>query len=601
MEFVQHMDNQANRRTIPSKPGTMVRATVGHDQRAALLELWTMLKRGTSDADISSRVKEIIRSCAPSNGVAERTQLLTLLCRLIVQKRDCRNGGGEKDVTYSAIVALRQALPETSFAIVKLLPTFGYFKDLTLIATRAQEANDKALVAACVAAIACAVQSRDVLACKWAPRENKATSWLAEKVRRKLSMRAKTYRKHLSKVMAENAVNVPEVLMSAKRFREIEPEKVPSRCLKVHRRAFLDEDKKGQRRHVEDNDPDLADRELCRRKFEETIKAGKALNGSQNFPYELVADVRKNGVPSDMQRQTMNSMWKSIVENVKKQIAEQKAKDAAASSASSASSGETKVEKKEIEAMSFDPSLMVPMSDVSGSMTCCNEVPMNNSIAMGLLLAEVGHPAFRGRVLTFHSTPSWVVFDATEDFVSRVQKLAQAPWGGSTNFEAAMGLIAAVVREHRLTEDQIPGITCFSDMKFDAANCSRGGYGSTGNSWNTHYERIQALFANIGTEITGKPYMAPRICFWDLANSSSYGGSGQPGFPVTSNDQGVQMISGFSPALLKLVMTGKRLDTPWETFLKAVTDDRYDEVEKVALQAKEIDPAFVAAATAAVE
>ena len=108
--------------------------------------------------------------------------------------------------------------------------------------------------------------------------------------------------------------------------------------------------------------------------------------------------------------------------------------------------------------------------------------------------------------------------------------------------------------------------------------------------WNTHYERVQALFAKVGKEISGTAYKAPRICFWDLANS---GGQSQPGFPVTSGDQGVQLISGFSPALLKLVMTGERLDTPWETFLKAVTDDRYVEVEKAALSAKEIDPMFV--------
>jgi len=240
---------------------------------------------------------------------------------------------------------------------------------------------------------------------------------------------------------------------------------------------------------------------------------------------------------------------------------------------------------------SFDPSLMVPMSDVSGSM---EGVPMNNSIAFGLLLAEIGHPSFRGRVLTFDTTPQWVVFDETDDFVERVQKLERSPWGGSTNFEAAMGLIAQVVRENCLPESELPGMTCFSDMKFDCANRSGGGgyggYGASGNTWDTHYERIQALFAQVGREISGKAYAAPRICFWDLANSG--GGNAQPGFPVTSNDQGVQLISGFSPALLKLVMTGERMDTPWETFLKAVSDDRYDEVEQVALGAMEIDPSF---------
>ena len=119
--------------------------------------------------------------------------------------------------------------------------------------------------------------------------------------------------------------------LSSKRFREIEPTKIPSRCLKVHRRAFLDEDKNGARRHVEDSDPDLADREICRLKFAEVLEdPTKTLKGARNFPYELVADVRKNGAPTDLQRQTMNAMWAAIVVEVKKQIAEQKAKDALA-------------------------------------------------------------------------------------------------------------------------------------------------------------------------------------------------------------------------------------------------------------------------------
>ena len=97
------------------------------------------------------------------------------------------------------------------------------------------------------------------------------------------------------------------------------------------------------------------------------------------------------------------------------------------------------------------------------------------------------------------------------------------------------------------------------------------------------------MFAQVEKEISGT---APRICFWDLANQSH--GGRQPGFPVTAHDEGVQLISGFSPALLKLVMTGERLDTPFETFLKAVRDARYDVVEELALRAMEIDPSFVA-------
>ena len=582
--FATAMDNHANRTTIPSKPGTMVRKTVGHTHQAALLELWTMLKRGTESGEISRRVDSIVNSATANTTT--RTEIMTLLCRAIVQKRDCRNGGGEKDVVYHALMALRQHLPQTTLSLIKILPAYGYYKDLTLLANCCKQ--DAQLLANIVTIMATGIRSKNTLACKWAPREKKAGAWLAELVRKELSMSKKSYRQHLSKIMLENATKIPEVLMSSKRFREIEPSHVPSRCLKIHRRAFIDEDKHGMRRHVEDDDPQLADREICRKKFEEHLNQGKSVKGARNFPYEIVRQARK-GVVSDLERKTLNAMWQAIVDEVKQQIQGQQEKD----QGKETSQGETKTDSKNDEGsheQRFDPSKMVPMCDVSGSMTCAGGVPMENSIALGLLLSEVGHPSFRGRVLTFHSQPSWVVFDQGLDFVGRVNVLQQAAWGQSTNFEAAMGLIADVVLEHNLSENQVPGIVCFSDMKFNAAMGGNNGYGNTGNAWGTHYERIEALFQEIGNKIAGSPYLAPRICFWDLANS---GGGQQPGFPVRADDKGVQLISGFSPALLKFVMTGERLETPWCTFLKAVKDKRYDDVERVALEALEIDPSFV--------
>ena len=61
--------------------------------------------------------------------------------------------------------------------------------------------------------------------------------------------------------------------------------------------------------------------------------------------------------------------------------------------------------------------------------------------------------------------------------------------------------------------------------------------------------------------------------------------------PVTAGTPGVQLISGFSPALLKVVTTGKRMVTPWETFLDAVLDARYDLVRELVEAAGEIGPA----------
>merc|ERR1711924_174881 len=47
------------------------------------------------------------------------------------------------------------------------------------------------------------------------------------------------------------------------------------------------------------------------------------------------------------------------------------------------------------------------------------------------------------RVLTFESTPRWHKIPATSSPVEQIRNLQRAPWGGSTNFAAAMDLLLA--------------------------------------------------------------------------------------------------------------------------------------------------------------
>ena len=52
----------------------------------------------------------------------------------------------------------------------------------------------------------------------------------------------------------------------------------------------------------------------------------------------------------------------------------------------------------------LDLGKIIYMADVSGSMS---GTPMSVSIAMGILLSEICHPAFRDLVLTFHKNPTF--------------------------------------------------------------------------------------------------------------------------------------------------------------------------------------------------
>ena len=160
--------------------------------------------------------------------------------------------------------------------------------------------------------------------------------------------------------------------------------------------------------------------------------------------------------------------------------------------------------------------------------------PMEVAIAMGILVSELTHDAFKHRVLTFESDPHWVDLSGCKNIRDKVSTVQRAPWGGSTNFATACERLLAVAEHAKLTPDAIPDLIVFSDMQFNTA----GGYG-----WETQFERLQRRFAEVGRRVCGEPYGAPRIVFWNLRSSVV--------FPVSNDTPNTQMISGFSPALLK--------------------------------------------------
>jgi len=250
---------------------------------------------------------------------------------------------------------------------------------------------------------------------------------------------------------------------------------------------------------------------------------------------------------------------------------------------------------------------LVPLVDVSGSMS---GEPMEVAIALGILISELAHPAFRDRVITFESNPRWHQLNPQHDLLQKVQSLQQAPWGGSTSIEKALELIYHVVRTNKLLQEDVPDMIVFSDMQFDMAR-GQGGYGYGGSApnssnWQTTHDMVKAAFNKLGMEICGKPYEPPRIIYWNIRGNSYCGVHA----PVEADHEGVQMLSGYSPALMKLVLAGeveeeiveeetvdangvvvvtkvKKKVTPYETFRKAIDDECFDRIREILDASKE--------------
>ena len=170
--------------------------------------------------------------------------------------------------------------------------------------------------------------------------------------------------------------------------------------------------------------------------------------------------------------------------------------------------------------------------------------------------------------LPFMKNPTWVSLEGLTCLKDKVVKTQAAPWGGSTDFNTALEMILRVAVEHRLSPEEIPDLIVFSDMQFNLA----GQFGET------MHDVIKRSFAEAGVEICGRPYPAPKIIYWNLRGDTR-------GFPVQANTPNTQMLSGFSPSLLKLLLDGEpmvveevaedgtvtqRKITPEETLRKAL-------------------------------
>jgi hypothetical protein len=120
---------------------------------------------------------------------------------------------------------------------------------------------------------------------------------------------------------------VPEVLMCAQKWAEINFAKVSSLCLDRHKQAFLNEGK--------DRARDNLDRLACREHLLEMIaeKGVSGLKGQQLFPHELVQQVLnpKRGKLSDAVCAILNIQWEAVRNGLLEMVEARKAEQAQAS------------------------------------------------------------------------------------------------------------------------------------------------------------------------------------------------------------------------------------------------------------------------------
>lgn len=188
----------------------------------------------------------------------------------------------------------------------------------------------------------------------------------------------------------------------------------------------------------------------------------------------------------------------------------------------------------------------------SGTVTC-----MDVAISLGLYISERNEGPFKDAFITFHERPSLEFVKGS--LSERYNQMSRAKWGGSTNIESAFKLILKKAIEGKVPQGQMPTMMLMlSDMEFNQAQ----GYYTKPNP--NLLDMVREMFEEAG-------YKTPKLVFWNIASRSD------DNKPAKHDEKGVGLVSGFSPSILKSVLSGKSV-TPMDMMLETINSDRYEAV-----------------------
>lgn len=191
--------------------------------------------------------------------------------------------------------------------------------------------------------------------------------------------------------------------------------------------------------------------------------------------------------------------------------------------------------------------------DVSGSMF---GIPMEVSVALGLLVSELSEEPWKGKVITFSENPQLHLI-AGEGLVAKTEFLRMMEWGMNTDFQRVFDKILEVAVDGNVKEEHmIKRVFVFSDMEFDQASA---------NPWETDYEAIRRKFRE-----KGYGSVVPQIVFWNLRDSRAT--------PVPANKKGVALLSGFSKNLLRLFTYNSGDIDPLSVMEAAISGQEYQKL-----------------------
>ena len=365
------------------------------------------------------------------------------------------------------------------------------------------------------------------LLAKWMPSINASsveTCVKAEYIAKKMDLTPRNYRKLLAGIRKK--IDVVECKMSANGWSEINYERVPSKANLNYRNAFMAHEPERRAEYLKS-----------------LAKGEKKINANAMFLHDIIhayVDISGRGYDYDLKPldPALEELWKA---------------------------------QKKVEG--FKSTMVV--RDGSGSMTECigssRVTALDVADAITLYCAENMEGAYKDYFVTFSSKAECVkIPSACKTLRDKLEFLHKHNGYDSTNVEGVFNLLLENAIANKVSQEDMPeSILIISDMEFDASE--RMSY-SDGWNWGKT-PNYDTLFNTISKEYKKNGYKLPKVIFWNVNSRTNT-------IPMTENENGVILLSGFSKNLLSMVMSSE-VDC-YKALVKELKKPRYNIVDTIA-------------------
>ena len=448
--------------------------------------------------------------------------------------RDVRGGMGERTAFQTLYMKYAKYYPAEAKATLKLVSEFGRWKDVIDIINVDYDNTLGGLelvketfgddIKNCIAG-----NSISLLA-KWMPSIN-----ASGKARKQAKRFAKyfgipycTYRRTLSKLRAY--LDVTEVKTCGNRWGDIDYNKVSSNANNRYTNAFKKHDYERYTEH-------------CTKALDTTKNPDVKMHAGVLYPHEI---------------------WKKYSDAIDIFLYDRY-------SPYSNREGKSAEEDVALEAMwknladMGDCGNTMVVVDGSGSMTCQSPYkvrPIDISRSLGVYFAERCKGEFNNILMEFSSHPQLIDLNGCKSLKDKVIEMSKYDDCTNTDIEAVFMLILHTAINSKMKQSDMPDrILIVSDMEFDHAT-----------SQTTARYGMKALFDILADRYAEYGYKLPKLVFWNVNSRTNT-------IPLTENEMGVMLVSGYSPNIMSMIMSNQT--DPWLSLKEKLDEQRYSCVSDI--------------------